>query len=74
MTIKKYLADMYGTLDGYKLHQISGEKMDMKIQFYNEFLDVIGKVDPGLTKVRIMHDVCNKVDTEQLFFGKKNIA
>ena len=44
MTVKKYLADMYPKNDL--------EKMPLKIQYFEEFLDVIGKVDPGFTSWR----------------------
>ena len=43
MTVKKYLADLYviGNL----------EKLPTKIKYYQEFLDVIGKVDRGYPPV-----------------------
>ena len=46
MTVKKYLADLYviGNL----------EKLPTKIKYYQEFLDVIGKVDRGYPPVRYL--------------------
>jgi hypothetical protein len=52
MTVKKYLADLYGATSGFQYNQLSPERLDMKIKYYQEFLDVIGKVDPGYPKVR----------------------
>ena len=52
MTIKKYIADIYGNREGYKLHQLTESQIDLKIKFSKEFLDVVGKVDPGTTKVK----------------------
>lgn len=46
MTIKKFLADLYrARQDKYYEEQI---------QYYTEFLDVIGKVDPGLPSVSLV--------------------
>ena len=45
MTIKKYLADLYVISDL--------EKLTLKIKYYQEFLDVIGKVDRGYPPVRL---------------------
>ena len=48
MTVKKYLADLYLTGAG----SISDpEKLTRKIKYYQEFLDVIGKVDRGYPPV-----------------------
>ena len=52
MTLKKYIADILGTVNGYYLHQLSEDQLDVKIKYSKDFLDVIGLVDPGLTKVR----------------------
>ena len=51
MTIKKFLADMYGIQDT--------EKLPLKIQYYQEFLEVIGKVDPGYPSWRgqVLYDL-----------------
>ena len=51
MTVKKFLADMYGHNDL--------EKIPLKIQYFEEFLDVIGKVDPGFTAWRgqVLYDL-----------------
>ena len=43
MTVKKFLADLYEDFDI--------ENMPKKIQYYQEFLDVMSKVDPGYPKV-----------------------
>ena len=52
MTIKKYVADIYGNREGFKYNQISKDQIDIKIDYAQQFLDVVGKVDPGTTKVR----------------------
>ena len=52
MILKKYIADLLGTADGYKLHQLSDDQLDLKIKYSEEFLRVIGLVDPGQSKVR----------------------
>ena len=52
MTIKKYMADIYGNREGFKYNQISKDQIDIKIEYAQQFLDVVGKVDPGTTKVR----------------------
>ena len=52
MTIKKYIADIYGNREGFKYHQLSGSQIDLKIKFCQDFLNVIGMVDPGTTKVK----------------------
>ena len=52
MTLKKYLADLYGTVEGYNFHLLSDDQLDLKIRYSQEFLQVIGLVDPGLSKVR----------------------
>jgi len=44
MTVKKYLADLYLTGAG---SNSDPEKLIRKIKYYQEFLDVIGKVDRG---------------------------
>jgi hypothetical protein len=51
MTVKKYLADIYGYRPGYQYNQLSQKKIDLKIQFCKEFIQTIGLVDPGFTKV-----------------------
>ena len=51
MTIKKYVADIYGNREGFKYNQISKDQIDIKIEYAQQFLDVVGKVDPGTTKV-----------------------
>ena len=51
MTVKKYLADIYGYRAGYLFNQLSQDKIDAKIRFSKEFISTIGLVDPGLTKV-----------------------
>ena len=51
MTVKKYLADIYGYRPGYLFNQLSQDKIDAKIRFSKEFISTIGLVDPGLTKV-----------------------
>ena len=55
MTLKKYIADSYGSLEGYKFHQLSLEQLELKIKYSEEFLRVIGMVDPGLTKVYTLY-------------------
>eukprot|EP00096_Caligus_rogercresseyi_P010532 TRINITY_DN3885_c0_g1_i2.p1 TRINITY_DN3885_c0_g1~~TRINITY_DN3885_c0_g1_i2.p1 ORF type:complete len:295 (-),score=44.42 TRINITY_DN3885_c0_g1_i2:2-886(-) len=50
LTAKKYLADLYGTSRGYLLPELSQDKLDVKLKYYEEFMETIGKVDPGLTK------------------------
>ena len=52
MILKKYIADLLGTADGYKLHQLSDDQLDLKISYSEEFIRVIGLVDPGQSKVR----------------------
>ena len=52
MTLKKYIADLLGTSDGYRLHQLSDDQLDLKIRYSEDFLRVIGLVDPGQTKWR----------------------
>ena len=52
MTIKKYVADIYGNREGFKYNQIPQDQIDIKIDYAQQFLDVVGKVDPGTTKVR----------------------
>ena len=51
MTLKKYVADILGTVIGYNFHQLSDDQLDLKIRYSEDFLRVIGLVDPGLTKV-----------------------
>ena len=51
MTIKKYLADIYGNKEGFKYNQLSASQIDLKIKYAQEFLSVVGVVDPGTTKV-----------------------
>lgn len=51
MTVKKFLADLYGNTEGYLYNQLNEERLEKKIQYYQEFLDTIGKVDPGWPKV-----------------------
>ena len=48
MTVKKYLADLYLTGAG---SNSDPEKLIRKIKYYQEFLDVIGKVDRGYPPV-----------------------
>ena len=48
MTVKKYLADLYLTGAG---SNSDPEKLMKKIKYYQEFLDVIGKVDRGYPPV-----------------------
>jgi hypothetical protein len=48
MTVKKYLADLYLTGAG---SNSDPEKLITKIKYYQEFLDVIGKVDRGYPPV-----------------------
>ena len=55
MTLKKYIADNFGSLNGYTFPQLSDDQLDLKIKYSQEFLRVIGLVDPGLTKVRYNH-------------------
>ena len=43
MSVKKILADMYSLTDMNTLTK--------KIQYYQEFLEVLGKVDPGYPSV-----------------------
>jgi hypothetical protein len=57
MTVKKYLADIYGYRPGYLFNQLSQEKLDAKVRFCKEFISTIGLVDPGYTKVIYFH--CN---------------
>ena len=52
MTVKKFLADLYGCTPGYQYNQLNEERLDKKISYYQNFLETIGKVDPGYTKVR----------------------
>ena len=52
MTVKKYLADLYGCTPGFQYNQLTEERLDKKISYYQNFLETIGKVDPGYTKVR----------------------
>ena len=52
MTVKKFLADLYGCTPGYQYNQLNEERLDKKIYYYQNFLETIGKVDPGYTKVR----------------------
>ena len=52
MILKKYIADLLGTADGHKLHQLSDDQLDLKISYSEEFIRVIGLVDPGQSKVR----------------------
>ena len=52
MTVKKFLADLYGCTPAYQYNQLNEERLDKKISYYQNFLDTIGKVDPGYTKVR----------------------
>ncbi len=54
MTVKKYLADLYGCTEGYHYNTLSEERLLKKIQFYSEFLETVGSVDPGFTKVRYL--------------------
>lgn len=54
MTIKKYIADIYGNKEGFKYNQMSGSQIDLKIKYAQEFLNVVGMVDPGTTKVNII--------------------
>ena len=51
MTLKKYVADILGTVIGHYFHQLSDDHVDLKISYSEDFLRVIGLVDPGLTKV-----------------------
>ena len=51
MTLKKYIADGLGTKQGLFFPQLSEEQIDLKIKYSQEFLDVIGLVDPGITEV-----------------------
>ena len=51
MTVKKFLADLYGFAQGYQYNQLNEERLNKKIIYYQNFLDTIGKVDPGYTKV-----------------------
>lgn len=52
MTVKKFLADLYGCTPGYQYNQLNEERLDKKISYYQNFLETIGKVDPGYTKWR----------------------
>ena len=51
MTVKKYIADSLGTVQGFLFPQLSEEQIDLKIQYSTDFLNVIGLVDPGITEV-----------------------
>jgi hypothetical protein len=51
MTLKKYVADILGTVIGHNFHQLTDDQLDLKIRYSEDFLRVIGLVDPGLTKV-----------------------
>ena len=57
MTIKKYLADLYVISDL--------EKLTLKIKYYQEFLDVIGKVDRGYPPVRLHFQIIDIFDLEK---------
>ena len=58
MTVKKFLADLYGYTQGYQYNQLSEERLEKKIMYYQNFLDTIGKVDPGYTKVSKIQFFC----------------
>ena len=45
MAVKKFLGDRYG-IDGL-------DEISKKIQCYKDFLDVMGKVDPGYSTVNV---------------------
>lgn len=50
LTVKKYLCDFYGFLQGYKYNELPVEKFKAKIQYGQEFLETIAKVDSGFPK------------------------
>ena len=54
MTVKKYIADSLGTVQGFLYPQLSEEQIDLKIQYSTDFLNVIGLVDPGITEVIVL--------------------
>ena len=55
MTVKKYIADSLGTVQGFLYPQLSEEQIDLKIQYSTDFLNVIGLVDPGITEVIVVN-------------------
>lgn len=70
MTVKKFLADLYGYTQGYQYNQLSEERLEKKIMYYQNFLDTIGKVDPGYTKVsKIQFSVFFREIKVPLFFS-----
>ena len=53
LTVKKYLADLYGFAPGFTYPELPPEKLDRKIEYAYAFLNTIAKVDPGFPKARI---------------------
>ncbi len=51
MVVKKRLADLFGKLSGFLYNQLSRQTLERKIQFYKDYLTMLDKVDPGVTKV-----------------------
>ncbi len=52
MTVKKFLGDLYGLTTGFTYRELSRDRFERKIEYMRDFLDVVSKVDPGLTKWR----------------------
>ncbi|XP_059080183.1 SET domain-containing protein SmydA-8-like [Tigriopus californicus] len=50
LTVKKYLCDFYGFIQGYKYDQLPVDKFEAKIRYGEEFLATLSKVDPGCPK------------------------
>jgi hypothetical protein len=54
LTVKKYLADLYGVVKGYAYNELPEEKSERKINFLTEFIATLEKVDEGYPKVRCL--------------------
>ena len=50
-SVERILASGYGNVPGYKYNQLSNERLNAQIDFYQNFLDLVDKINPGYSSV-----------------------
>lgn len=55
---KHSLCQLYGRTDGYLIHELSLDLLQRKEKYCRDLLTVVDKIDPGVSRLRGMCDMC----------------
>ena len=52
-SVERILASAYGNVQGYKYNQLSNERLNAQIDFYQNYLDLVNRINPGYSSVSV---------------------